>query len=134
VASINPHPGGESITELKHDRIACLKKATLEVALQSLCGLYLIIATLPEFASPVLRRGWVPGGGTLGPQFRLEILEGTMSGTALSLLVESQLFIVVRGVAKFPHRIEDFYPAHFEFGASERIINFFGRSLPLPKV
>jgi hypothetical protein len=113
--------------DLKHDRIANLRKAQLEVAIQSLCGLHLMIATVPEFASAVLRRGWVPGSA-LAPRFRLEILEGTMPGTTLSLLVESKLFIVARGFAKFPDRIEDFYPGQFDFGASERIINFFWRS------
>ena len=51
-----------------------------------------------------------------------------MPGTALSLLVESKLFIVARGFTKFPDRIENFYPEQFEFGASERIIDFFGHS------
>ena len=62
------------------------------------------------------------------PQFKLEILEGKMSGTMLSLLVESKLFIVARGLKKLPDRIDHFYPELFEFGASERIINFFAHS------
>ena len=114
--------------ELKHDRIANLRKARLEVAIESLCALHHVIAMVPEFASAFLRRGWVLGGGALAPQFKLEILEGKMPGTMLSLLVESKLFIVARGLTKFPDRIEDFDPERFDVGASERIINFLGRS------
>jgi hypothetical protein len=46
--------------ELKHDRIANLRKAQLEVAIESLCGLHLMIPALPEFAKPILRRCWIP--------------------------------------------------------------------------
>jgi hypothetical protein len=109
-------------TELKHDRIANLKKARLEVAVDSLCGLHQIIGTLPEFARAVLAHGWVLGKKT-SPQMTIEILEGSASG---SLLVESKLFVIARGQEKFPERIEDFHPSLFS--ASERVIDFLGRS------
>jgi hypothetical protein len=109
-------------TELKHDRIANLKSARLEVAIESLCGLHLMIATLPEFARAVLRGGWVLGKKT-SPQYTIEILEGSGSD---SLLVESKLFAVARGIETFPDQINDFHPSLFN--ASERVIDFFGRS------
>jgi hypothetical protein len=106
---------------LKHDRIANLRKARLEVAIESLCGLHLVLAILPDFAKTVLARGWVPGGKP-SPEITIEVLEGTGSG---SLLVESKLFAVARGRETFPEKIEDFHPSLFN--ASERIIDIFGR-------
>jgi hypothetical protein len=108
-------------TELKHDRIANLKNARLKCAIESLCGLHLIVSTLPEFGRTVLARGWIPGKKT-SPQTTIEILEGFGSG---SLLVESKLFVISRGNEKFPQRIEDFHPSLFN--ASERVTDFFGR-------
>jgi hypothetical protein len=109
-------------TELKHDRIANLERAQLEVAIESLCGLHLMIATLPEFARAVLGRGWVLGK-KMSPEYTIEILEGSGSE---SLLVESKLFAVARGPEKLPDQISDFHPSLFN--ASERVIDFFGRS------
>jgi hypothetical protein len=109
-------------TELKHDRIANLERAHLEVAIESLCGLHLMIATLPEFARAVLGHGWVLGRKT-SPEYTIDILEGSGSG---SLLVESKLFAVARGPEKFPDQIADFHPNLFN--ASERVFDFFGRS------
>lgn len=40
--------------------------------------------------------------------------------------MESKLFVVGRGQEKFPDKIEDFHPGLFS--ASERVIDFFGRS------
>jgi hypothetical protein len=112
-------------TDLKHDRIANLKKATLEVAIDSLCGLHLIVASLPDFAEAILRRGWVPGN-KFSPSLTIKLLQGKPEAQSISQLVESKLFIIARGREKFPDRIEDFQPG--EFNGSERVIDFFGRS------
>jgi hypothetical protein len=110
--------------DLKHDRIANLRKAKLEVAIESLAGLQLVIATLPDFARAVLRGGWVPGKKT-SPQITIEILASKPGSGHDSLLVESRFFIVARGQETFPDKIEDFHPA--VFAASERVFDFFGR-------
>ena len=111
--------------ELKHDRIAHLKKARLEVAIESLCGLQMVIATLPDFARSILSRNWVFCSG-YNPQHVIEALEGKAHSEWLTFLVESNLFVVARGGAgKFPDNIDDFKPSQFK--ASERIVNFFGR-------
>ena len=68
-------------TDLKHDRIANLKKARLEVAIESLCGLHLIIASVPDFAKAVLARGWVVGK-KFSPGSTIQILEGVRVGFA----------------------------------------------------
>jgi hypothetical protein len=110
--------------KLKHDRIANLRKAQLQVAIESLCGLHLIIATVPEFARAVLRRGWIPGT-KWSPDLTIEMLEGKPTGS-LSILVESKLFIIARGSEKFPDKLEDFQPPLFN--ASDRVLDFFGSS------
>ena len=108
-------------TDLKHDRIANLDRAQLEVVIESLCGLHLMIVTLPEFARAVLARGWVLGKKT-NPESTIKILEGARSE---SLLVESKLFAVARGPETLPDQIGDFHPSLFN--ASERVLDFFGR-------
>ena len=111
-------------TDLKHDRIANLKKANLNVAIESLCGLQLIVATLPDFARAILRRGWVPGK-KMTPEITVRTLESKPGSAYDSLLVESRFFIVARGAEKFPAKIEDLHLSLF--AASERIFDFFGR-------
>jgi hypothetical protein len=109
---------------LKHDWIPNVKKACLEVAVNSLCALHQIIALVPDFARSILRKEWVRGQES-SPEVTIEILEGKIESIS-PLFVETQLFVVAReGKESFPDRIEDFMPGRF--GASERLINFFGR-------
>jgi hypothetical protein len=122
VGDYNPLGWWQIHTKLKHDRIANLRKAKLNVAIDSLCALHLIVGTLKEFARAVLARGWITGR-KWSPELTIETLEGGGFG---SLLVESKLFVIARGEEKFPERIEDFHPGLFN--ASERVIDFFGRS------
>jgi hypothetical protein len=110
-------------TELKHDRIANLKAARLEVAIESLCALHLIIATLPKFASAVIKNSWV-FNPRYNPKDVIEILEGTAKAPH-SFLVESKLFVVARGFETFPESMKDFHPAMFN--ASDRVSNIFRR-------
>jgi hypothetical protein len=111
-------------TKLKHDRIAHIKKAQLEIAIQSLCALHMIISRVPEFAKMILRNNWVFCSG-YNPEGVIEVLQGTAKDEWLSFLVESKLFIFARGAQKFPAKIDDFKPSMFK--ASEKIANFFGR-------
>lgn len=110
--------------DLKHDWIPNVKKACLEVAVDSLCALHQIIALVPEFARIILRKEWVRGQKS-SPELAIEILEGKTKSIA-PLFVETQLFVVARGGKEpFPEKIEDFRPGRF--GASERVVDFFGR-------
>jgi hypothetical protein len=95
-------------TDLKHDRIANLRKAQLEVAIQSLCGLHLVVAILPDFAKAILGRGWIPGR-QWGPESTIEILEGSGWG---SLLVESKLLLLREVLKSFLRRLRIFTPAY----------------------
>lgn len=119
-----PAPWWRIHTELKHDRIANLRKATLDIAIQSLCALHLMVASLPDFARAVLRRGWIPGQ-KFSPELTIDLLEGRDRAQSLVVLVESKLFVVARGREKFPDIIEDFQPGLLQ--GSERLIDFFGR-------
>jgi len=110
-------------TDLKHDMIANLEQARLQVAIESLCALHQIVAVVPSFGKAVLRNGWVPGNKP-SPEFTLEILEGKR--TNYPILVEAKLFAAPRGEEKLPDKIEDFMPAYFH--GSERLIDFFGHT------
>ena len=96
----------------------------METAIESLCGLHMTIAKLPDFARAVLARGWIPGQ-KFAPKITIDLLEGQSWAQTLNLLVESRLFVVARGREKLPANIEDFEPGDFQ--ASERVIDFFGR-------
>ena len=109
-------------TELKHDRLANVQKATLDVAIESLCALHQVIASVPELGRMAFRRGWIPGNKP-SPEIVIEILEGKQG--YVPLLVERKLFVVAKGREKFPAKIEDFSPA--AFNTSEKVIDFFGR-------
>lgn len=123
-SSFQPPPWWSIHNDLKHDWIPNVKKACLEVAVDSLCALHQIITLVPDFASSVLRREWVRGPKS-SPETTIQILEGQIKSKA-PLFVETQLFVVARGGKEpFPEKIEDFRPGRF--GASERLINFFGR-------
>jgi hypothetical protein len=110
--------------DLKHNWIPNVKKAGLEIAVESLCALHQIISSVPEFARMMLRKGWVPGTKS-DPENTIQVLEGKMQSMS-AVLVETQLFVVARGGKEpFPEQIDDFRPVNF--GASERLIDFFGR-------
>lgn len=117
-----PLPWWATHTDLKHDRIANLKKAGLGMAMEALCALHQIIAVVPDLARSVLRRGWVRGEKE-DLEFVIEILEG--KSFMDTVLIETKLFVVPRGQRGFPENIEDFRPIFYP--GSERLVDFFGR-------
>ena len=118
-----PLPWWSTHTDLKHDRIANLKKAGLAVAIDALSALHQVIAVVPDLGRTVLRRGLVPGRKP-NPDIVIEVLEGRTAAN-WTLLVETRLFAVPRGREKFPETIAAFSPAFFN--GSDRLIDFFGR-------
>lgn len=113
----------KTYNDLKHDRIAHMKTARLNVAIDAICGLHQIISVIPEFSDAILRAGWVDTSG-VNPEWLLEIMRKETKTTPFQgYLVESELFILPIGRI-VPESIDDFRPSHFN--ASNRVMQFFG--------
>jgi hypothetical protein len=112
-------------TDLKHDWIANLKKAQLEIAIESLCALHQVIAVVPDLGKAIMRRGWIPGRN-LNPEIVVEIL-GWKTTPTNAIMIETKLFATARGKTTLPADINDFHPAYITGGQSQRLVDFFGR-------
>ena len=114
----------QTYNDLKHDRIANIKKAGLGNALDALCGLHQVITVVPAFSKAILRAGWIETS-EVNPEELLEIMEGRSApGPGSGFLVESKLFIVPVGI-HMPEDIDSFRP--LGWCASQRAVQFFGR-------
>ncbi len=122
-----PLPWWRIHTNLKHDRIANIKKARLDVAIDALCALHQVIAVVHDLRSAVFGRGWINIAGR-DPKMLLEAQKSKTINNLFIVLVESKLFVVSpHRRFPFPENIKDFGPARFF--ASERVTQFFGRWL-----
>jgi hypothetical protein len=110
--------------DLKHDRIANFKKASMRTAIDALTGALLIISKamfeVPELLRVALRYGFLDLGG-LNPEIFLSILQGGQEGRML----ESSLFALWLGHWELPEDIKDFSPARHH--GSKRLLAFFGK-------
>jgi hypothetical protein len=102
-------PWWSAYNRLKHSRIENIKHATLENAVNSLCGLHQVIAKLPELAPATVRHGWFPlhgidqsGSWYLYTTEEVGKLLTNYSQECESYLIESKLFIVPAGKTIFP--------------------------------
>jgi hypothetical protein len=126
-------PWWSAYNKLKHSRIENIKLATLENAVNALCGLHQVIAKLPELAPATMRHGWFPLHG-IDRSGSLYVHTTEEVGKLLtnypqeheSFLVESKLFIVPAGKTIFhgntPTDLDpDIYPR------SPKLSSFLGR-------
>ena len=114
----------ESYTALKHSRLKNIDKATLGVAVEALCGLHQVIATLPDLTRATVRHGWLQVGN-LEPEVVLKRLKDH-SRSSHTYLVESKLFAVTRnGSYTFPDDIAALRPDDFQ--CSDRMHRFLAK-------
>jgi hypothetical protein len=120
-----PAPWWTAYTKMKHNRIAEITQATLDSAVQSLCGLHQVIARLPEFARASMRHGWLQPGMKWSVEYVVEELEkGGL--TRATHLVETKLFATPVGRPdQFPANLSDFHTMNYV--CSARLLRFFGR-------
>jgi hypothetical protein len=105
---------------LKHQRIDCFVKATLETTIDALAGSLLIIATIPDLVASTLRQGWLAIKGN--PEI---IIENLQNGAAESVTLETSLFAIWLGNRPLPDDIKDFRP--ILYGSSPKLVSFFGK-------
>ena len=122
-----PLPWWQTYNGLKHDRIAHMKSAGLDKAIDALCALHQVIAVVPKLRSAVFGRGWINIAGR-DPKMLLDAQKSKTINNLFICLVESKLFVVSpHRQFPFPENIKDFGPARYF--ASERVTQFFGRWL-----
>jgi len=107
--------------KLKHNKLPYLHKATIEVTLEALCGLFILISILPSLIPAIIRYQWM--GTVYSPQFIIrEAQRGFISGHAFP--VETNLFFTSVGRIRLPEKIEEINP---EIYRSPRLISFLAK-------
>jgi len=101
-------PWWADYNKIKHNRILNHRRATLDVAISTMCALHQILSLAPEFAEAVLRRHWLKSrasseGGAIA------MLKGEPPWASFRFLVGTKLFLVGRGRGgALPPRVEEF--------------------------
>ncbi len=109
--------------EIKHNRIANLRKATLDVAIEAMCALHQIISRDPNFAEAVLRHHWVKSN-MLSPGQAVGALMDDPSYGSINFLLGTKLFLVGRGrEGGLPQRLEDFEVG--SYSPDDSVLDFF---------
>lgn len=94
--------------KIKHNRIANLRKATLDVAIESMCALHQVLSRAPNFAQAVLRAHWFKSK-VISPGQALDLLKDDPGWASIRVLVGTKLFMVGRGrEGSLPAKLEDF--------------------------
>ena len=127
--TMSPLPWWQAYTDLKHDCLSNLGKATVGFTLDALCALNQIIARRLDMIRMVMRHGWFPSerydiGFVLG-----EVNEGKLPDT---FVIQTKLFAVPVGspsgsspaTRQFPADLKDLKP-HF-FQCKKEFLEFFG--------
>ena len=111
--------------KIKHNRIANLRNATLDLAIESMCALHQIISRAPDFARSVLRHHWFKS--KMGsPGQALAMLGGDPSWGSIKFLVGTKLFLVGRGPeGGLPSRVQDFDLG--DYWPDDPILDFFAK-------
>jgi hypothetical protein len=125
-----PLPWWSAYNDLKHSRIENIKHATLENAVNSLCGLHQVIAKLPELAPATVQSGWFPihGVSRSGVLYTKDVGEllTNYSQECESFLIESKLFIVPAGKTIFPGNTPTDLDPNMYY-RSQKLSRFLGR-------
>lgn len=110
--------------KVKHNRIASLREATLELALEAMCALHQVLSRAPDFGEAVLRRHWFKS--TIGsPGQALAMLKDEPGWASIQFLVGTKLFLVGRGrEGPLPARLQDF--ALGAYHPDDTVLDFFG--------
>ena len=110
--------------KLKHHRLKYMdEKATLNNAVDALCGTIQVIANLPEMALATLRHGLMKI--RRNPETILENLDKYNKRLFYDGWVETQLFAIYMGTRPLPVDINDFRP--IQYAGTERLVSFFGK-------
>lgn len=108
---------------VKHNRIANLRKATMDTAMEAMCALHQVLTRVPEFAEAVLRHHWLKCK-TQSPRFALELVRRDPKWASVPFLLGSKLFLTGGiGDQPLPARLEDFIPN--DYSADDSILDFF---------
>ena len=108
--------------KLKHDRIANEQCCTLNVALETLCGLHQSICRLPELCRGIVRHRWIEVED-YNIEALIEIVEGDSRDE--TFLGVTKLFASPIGSKPFPDKIEQLQPMYYR--GNRRLSSFLGR-------
>ncbi len=101
-------PWWATYNKIKHNRIANLRKATLDLAIEAMCALHQVLSRVPDFGEAVLRHHWFKSN-VGSPGQAVAMLRDDPSWASIRFLVGTKLFLVGRGrEGALPARIEDF--------------------------
>jgi hypothetical protein len=124
-----PLPWWQAYTDLKHDCLSNLDKATVGFTLDALCALNQIIARRLDMIRMVMRHGWFPSEGYDISFVLGEVNEGKLPDT---FVIQTKIFAVPAGeprgsstaTRQFPADLKDLKP-HF-FQCKKEFLEFFG--------
>lgn len=124
-----PLPWWLAYTDLKHDCLSNLDKATVGFALDALCALNMVISRRLDMIRIIMRHGWFPSD-RYDISFVLgEVNEGKLPDT---FVIQSRLFAVPAGeprgsspaTRQFPTDLKDLKPHIFQ--SKKEFLEFFG--------
>jgi len=111
--------------KLKHDKLENIKKATLQVAIEALCGLSQVISRHHDLLEAIYRKNWLKLGGYNPDLAFRDLREQDLVDE--SFFVETQLFALSLNRRGWPDNLRDFRPAIHAHGGSLHLL--FGRWL-----
>ena len=122
-------PWWQAYTDLKHDCLSSLDKATVGLTLDALCALNQVIARRLDMIRVVMRRGWFPTGMYDISYVLGEVNEGKLPDT---FVIQTKLFAVPVGAPhgsspatrQFPTDLKDLKPHNFQ--CKKEFLEFFG--------
>jgi hypothetical protein len=120
----------DNYNKVRHDRLENMRLATIQTAMDMLCGLFEAIVQNQKMGKALLRHSWTDLGG-LNPDLVMPKLESQKLSEAIGMLgprtlfVQSKLFATTLGDEILPDNISDIKP--MQYVGSKRLVIFLGK-------